>query len=164
MADLTVEDVAADFGETTPQTDKARSAPKGTGKVSGLLGNNRKTRGGPRKLVKADVDRLAGVYVIIGMALMPMRPNLGAAFGQSAENCANAWAEWAEQNDAVRRTILWLIEGGAMGAVFFAHLPIIAAAIPEDRLPPFLSMLNAQPESNGEAPNGYMPGVEFTER
>jgi hypothetical protein len=146
MAGLEVEDVAVDPGEATPDTDKARAAPKGGGKLGKVFGDNKKARGGPRKLVIADKERLTGIYVLIGMGVMPVNQKLGMAFGQQAETCAEAWFNWAEQNDAVRRTILWLIEGGAAGAVLMAHLPLIAAAIPEDRMPPFLAMFNGQSE------------------
>lgn len=149
---LDIEDVAPDAGETTPNADNAKSVPRsGKRGMLGKLGDNKKTRGGPRRLVKGDVERLAGIYMLVGMGLAPVRPNIAQAFVQQAEACADAWATWAEQNDTIRRVILWLIEGGAAGAVLMAHLPIALTMIPEDRVPPMMAALFTP---QGENPNG----------
>lgn len=146
MGEIPFEEVAPeDVKDTPPELGNAKGSPK-VSNVFGKLGVNRKsTRSGVRKLVKADIETLARTYTIVGMGLSPVLPKVGNAFVIQAEACAQSWADVADQNDNVRRAILWLIEGGAWSAVLMAHLPILIAAVPEDRLPSLL-----QPQ-NGEA-------------
>jgi len=122
-------DVAPD-----PSASSATRMPKAAQKLGGMFGDN-KQRGGPRALVKGDIDKLAGMYALMGMAVAPVKPQIGLAFTEQADACATAWFDVARENDAVRRAILWIVEGGAWGALFLAHIPIIITAIPPDALP-----------------------------
>lgn len=151
-----IEDVPFDAGEVAPQPDNARGAPRASGRI-GKLGGNKRARGGPRKLTNDDIDKLAGMYGFAALAIQPLNPKVAAAFAESADSCADAWRSLAEQNDAVRRAILWIIEGGALGAVFLAHMPILIAAIPEDKLPPMFNLFAASDSITDERidRNGY---------
>jgi hypothetical protein len=145
-ATIPIEDVPFDAGEIPPATDNGRGAPKATSKL-GKLGANKKARSGVRALTQKDGERLAGMYVAAGMGIMPFNPKVAAAFAESADQCAEAWVNLAQQNDAVRRAILWIIEGSAAGALILAHLPIIVAAIPPERMPPmFAAMFEEVPD------------------
>lgn len=130
------DDMAKEPPEVIPDPAAARREPRASKAVKGL-GTN-KQRGGPRAILKRDEEALTRYYILLGMGISPMRPQLGAALAAQAEECAKAWCDVAKENDSVRRVILWLVEGGAWGALLLAHLPIAIAAIPEqtwDRLP-----------------------------
>lgn len=150
---IPIEDVPFDSGEIPPASDNGRSAPRGASKL-GKLGSNKKTRSGVRPLTKADAERLAGVYAVAGMAIFPINEKVGNAFADSAEQCAEAWVNMAQQNDAVRRAILWIIEGGALGALFLAHLPILVAAIPPERMPPLFAAMFTEVPDDASGVNG----------
>jgi hypothetical protein len=108
----------------------------------GSLGQNKKVRSPIRKLVEADKEKIANMYVFGGMALMPVRPQAAQVMAGSADACADAWYELAQENDTVRRVLLAVIEGGVWGKVFMAHMPILAALIPQHVLPPALRNTN----------------------
>lgn len=75
------------------------------------------------------VQPLTQMYVGLGMILMPVDPVCANAVMQSAENCARTLDELAYQNDAVRRALFAITQTSAVGAVIFAHLPILAAVM-----------------------------------
>jgi hypothetical protein len=109
----------------------ARSFPK----LNTKLGTNKKLRGGPRKLVERDREKIEQLYTALAMGVMPFKPKTAQMIAQSAEDCANAWFQLADENDSVRRTLLMFIEGGAWGALFAAHMPILMSLIPDGKLP-----------------------------
>lgn len=109
------------------------------------LGNNKKRASGVRQLTKQDREKIEQLYVTGAMVSMPFKPDIAKALANAAEDCAEAWFELSKENDGVRRTILMLIEGGAWGKVFAAHLPIFLAAIPNGIMPPGLAMMMQQP-------------------
>lgn len=106
--------------------------------VFGGLGQNKKPRSGVRKLVEQDREKISNLYTFGAMALMPVRPQAGQIMALSADKCADAWYELAQENDGVRRALLAMIEGGVWGKVFMAHAPILIALIPQHVLPPTL--------------------------
>lgn len=148
------EDVPVDIGEVPPESDNARTGPRSTTKL-GKLGANKKSRSGVRPLLRADVDKLAGMYGFAAIAIAPINENVANAFAESAEPCAEAWFNMAQQNDAVRRAILWIIEGGAVGALFLAHLPILIAAIPPEKMPPMFQLFFTEVPDDASGVNGY---------
>lgn len=123
-----------DFTKSAAETPIRRHTKvKSEGKpFASTLGLNKKPRSGVRAIVEADKEKIASLYMFAGMGIMPLNMKVGEAFGTAANDCAEAWYQLAKENDAVRRVILGLIEGGAWGKVFAAHSPIIFAAIPED--------------------------------
>lgn len=98
------------------------------------LGQNKKVRSGVRALTEKDRDKIVSLYTMTGMALMPFKPKTAQAFALVADDAAKAWYDLARENDSVRRTILMLIEGGAWGALFAAHLPILLTLLPESAM------------------------------
>lgn len=124
------------FDQTIPNTGESISevSDKTKERVGGILGNlgqNKKTRSGIRPLVKADKEAITQLYVYSAMAVMQFRPTTAQAMAENAERCADAWVELASKNDAVRRAILALVEGGAWSGIFLAHAPILLTMIPE---------------------------------
>lgn len=75
------------------------------------------------------VQPLTQMYVGMGMILMPVDPVCANAVMQSAEQCAKSLDDLAYQNDAVRRALFAITQTSAVGAVIFAHLPILAAVM-----------------------------------
>lgn len=124
-----------EFGpDHTKTADTDTSKPSKERKPPFNLGANKKTRSGVRALVEKDKDKIVTLYVTVGMALMPFKPKTAQAFAQVADEAADAWYNLARENDSVRRTILMLIEGGAWGALFAAHIPIILTMLPENAM------------------------------
>lgn len=142
-----------------PATDKSEPHKK----LSDVLGNNRRRGSGVRQLTKKDLDQLRGYYVAVGFMLMPVNRRAAAAFAdeETIDRCVDAWDELAKQNDGVRRGLLMLLEGGAWGLVFSAHMPIIWACIPErtlQRLPLMFGKQDDVQESETVPPSSdWMP-------
>lgn len=126
---------SAEYGpdHTAPNPDEEpkKEAPKGK-KPFGNLGQNKKVRSGVRQLTNKDKDAITSLYTYFGMGLMPFKPAAALKVSECAEQCAEAWYDLARENDAVRRAILAIIEGGAWGKIFAAHLPILLTLIPEN--------------------------------
>lgn len=125
------------FDQTVPRTgesvsDVTEETKRRVGGMLGGLGQNRQPRSGIRPLVKADKDAITQLYVYSAMAVMQFRPLTARTMADNAERCAEAWVELAKKNDAVRRAILALIEGGAWSGVFLAHAPILLTLIPDN--------------------------------
>jgi hypothetical protein len=136
---------------TPPDPTRSRSVPPTVKKTFGKLGNNKKARGGPRALKPDDITRIEDYYHMLAFALMPFKPEVAEAITaitmlpddeghlilegpKRSRICAEAWYELAEQNDAVRRFILMLVESGAWSKLFAANAPILIAALPDDAL------------------------------
>lgn len=152
---------APDFGPDSSRMTDAPGEVKPNGKpkpkpVQEVLdklkiGENKKARTpGLRKLTDEDRDKIASWYMAGGMMVTAFRPNAGKLMALSAEDAANAWIEWADQNDSVRRWILKAVEGGSLGKILALNIPILLAlAIPEsvwksDALPPVLQLFNPE--------------------
>lgn len=83
----------------------------------------------PRAKRGAFTDNLTQIYVGLGITLMPVDPVCANAIIQSAPECARTLDELAYQNEAVRRALHALTQTSAVGAVFFAHMPILMAVV-----------------------------------
>lgn len=124
------------FADKLPPKVNQKNPPRSTKSAFASLGQNKKARSGVRKLDEKDREKIASLYVFAAMPLQAFKPKVAAAMAQSADKCADAWMELAQENDTVRRTILMLIEGGVWGKVFIAHTPILIAALPDNIMPP----------------------------
>lgn len=135
---------------------KGPEIPTKLRKVLGGMGQNKRTtptgrpsRGAPRALTEEDRIKITDLYTTVGMFLMPIKPDVSNAILDTtrvmdpdtkemvdgptrAELCADAWMELAEENDSVRRVILFYVETGAWGKMFAANMPILIAALPDD--------------------------------
>jgi hypothetical protein len=137
-------------GKARPNPRRGRP-PRSTADAFGKLGTNKKARSPVRKLSASDREKIVSLYTFGAMGLMTVRPKAATAMANSAENCADAWVELADQNDNVRRALLAIIEGGVWGKIFAAHMPILLALLPENSLPPmFRGVPDAPPEPTGE--------------
>lgn len=120
-----------------PDTDTPPPKPPPNIKRRGWrLGLNKKRASGIRALNTKDRDKLSQLYVLSAMGLMPFKPEAAKVVAKSADPCADAWIELAAENDAVRRAILAMVEGGAIMKVTAAHMPIVLALLPKKALPP----------------------------
>jgi hypothetical protein len=121
-----------------PIPDHTRSAdaptpPEEPRKRKGLgLGQNRKRASGVRQLTKSDHEKIEGIYITLGFGVMLVNQPAAQTIAEQATPCADAWVNLARENDGVRRALLFVIEGGAWGAVLVAHLPIVFALLPEE--------------------------------
>lgn len=150
--------VAEDKASALFTEPDAKASSKGFGlppiakRAASRIGDNKKARGGPRKLVEADKAKIAEWYGMLAWLMDKYKPAVAEAirertmvgfnaeaqepiFGETrAMICADAWYRLAEQNDAVRRVILFCIESGAWSALLTAHGPILLAALPDDAI------------------------------
>lgn len=159
MSEFPVEDVPEDYG---PDFSQSRDRPEEKTDREGAtklkprmkLGQNKKARSGIRKLTQEDREKIVGFYYTLSMATMPFHSEGSKAFAQSAESCADHWMKLAEQNDAVRKFLLGIMEGGAVMGLVAAHLPIAMAFVPEDslpfKLPDFTMPIDDLKQDNGE--------------
>lgn len=79
------------------------------------------------------VKPVAEFYVVLGMAVTPLKPNVGRVFAEQAQDCAEAWDKLAHENETVRRYLQGFLTVNTAGALLFAHIPIalaIAAELP----------------------------------
>jgi hypothetical protein len=146
-----VREKLAENGKLPPKQNQ-KTPPRGAQSVFKNLGQNKKPRSGVRKLDEKDREKIASLYVFAAMPLQAFKPKVAAAMAASADKCADAWMELAQENDTVRRTILMLIEGGVWGKVFIAHTPILLAALPSNFMPPMFQGvdLNSMMEDTDE--------------
>lgn len=115
------------------------------------LGANKKPRSGVRALTEKDKEKIAGLYVAAAMGTMPFKPEVAQALATAADDCADAWYDLAKENDSVRRILLLIIEGGAWGKVFAAHVPILLALLPKDAFQGLLSSWTVDSDDVGES-------------
>lgn len=129
----------------------------------GKAGTNKKLRSPVRKTKPGElVQPVAKFYGILGLGLMPVRPQTGEAVLRQSMACATAVDNLARENDSVRRVILWAIESGIWGELLVAHLPIVWTLLPEEfvenAMPEWLKALFAAPSGqNGEVPEEMIP-------
>lgn len=159
---------APDPGRTGPKV------PPGVKRVIGKMGGNKATtatgrpsRNAPRPLTPADRLTIVDAYEFIGSAMLLYKPAVGETILEvtqvrdretqelvpgptRAEICADAWMNLAEENDAVRRMILFFIESGAWGKVFAANAPILLAALPDDVLSRAMARIVPAPKPRDE--------------
>lgn len=134
----------------TAGDEKEKSSSRKPKNPFGKLGQNKQRASGVRQLVKADREKIVSLYQYFAFGLMPFKPATAEAIADSAETCADAWFELAHDNDAVRKMILALVEGGAWGKVMIAHTPILLSLVPENHpLSLFKHMNNIPDDVNG---------------
>lgn len=113
----------------------------------------------PRKPLPAvsDADLKKGVeqlYAFAGVMLMPFDQPCATVIANSAGDCANALVELSKTNEAVRRVLAGLTQGGAWGVVITAHLPIVMTVASHhfSGNPVMASVTQLHPETDDEPP------------
>lgn len=81
----------------------------------------------PRAKKGAFIEPLEALYGSLAAVLMPFDPQCANVIAMSATRCAESMDELAYQNESVRRALTALTQTSALGAVIFAHAPIIMA-------------------------------------
>lgn len=166
---------AKHFDAPEPTNSKA-SIPPGVRKAVGKIGGNRKPRSGVRKLTEEDRQKIADYYTTVAFFAMPFKQEMAeaiveeipverdpetkevTAYKTRAELCADAWYELSEQNDSVRRMLLFFVESGAWSKLFAANLPILMAALPENALSNMMERLIPRRDTEAE-PTVEMPAA-----
>lgn len=124
-------------------TDDAPAAPKRPRgrprKVPGTAAAP-ETGSGPRPKISTEVPMppkgvlaggVANAYVFAGMGVGMVRPQTGMTLAANADECGKAWETLAEQNPAVRRALLSLLQTSAWGGIIAVHIPIVMMAVQE---------------------------------
>lgn len=73
------------------------------------------------------VDPLTKLYTGAGMMLMPFDQHCAATIMQHAEPMARSLDELARTNPQVRKVLMKMIQGSAVGMVIAAHAPLVIA-------------------------------------
>lgn len=84
------------------------------------------TARGPRRSLQKP---LLNAYVMIGMSVMTMAPEVGEAIIENAEKCSVAVNRLCQDNVKVYRIVDKLLTNAATAGVLAAHMPIIMAAL-----------------------------------
>jgi hypothetical protein len=129
-----------------PRASTVNGREKPTG-----MGLNKQPSSGIRKLNKTDGEKIASMYTYVGMGVSAVNMRLAKAIATNADTCGEAWVEWGNENDKLRRRILAFLEGGAATKVFMAHAPILAAAVPPDFIAKTLARFGMTAESEEDA-------------
>jgi hypothetical protein len=109
------------------------------------LGANKKRGSGVRALTKKDRDKIANFYRALAAGMMMFRPKAAELMELSADDAADAWLRWAEENDATRRWLLTWLEGTAVMNLIVIHLPLAFAFVPDsawEKLPPVAQFMH----------------------
>lgn len=136
--------VGPDHTRAVPPTDGPKKTNPVTGAL-GKLGGQKKARSGVRKLTDDDRDKIERWYFTGAASLMMFRPKASRMLALTAEEAADTWMQWADENDSVRRWILRFMEGGTAAHVFALHLPIAFAFVPDkvwEAMPPMMHMMH----------------------
>lgn len=160
--------------QPTPDTlPKARTSrrrkPRAKPAAGSSTSSTSKPRARPATKRRTRVDITKGLttwYVTVGatisaipspQAAEPMRGTVAQVIGlnmaQNAEECAAAWAQLADENQAVREVLERVLTVSAVAAVVTAHLPILAAAgIATGVVPPQAGAIIAALMADEQAP------------
>lgn len=120
---------------------------KGRPGIFAGIGGPRRGPGRPPKMVakpkaeKADVPKLGphmrqkitDFYILVGGLVMPMDKLAGETIIEQAPLCGKAVYDYAQENAAFRRVIQGFLTTSMMGALIFAHLPIILVLLRHSR-------------------------------
>lgn len=137
-----LDDVGPDVSRTPEEPPKPQRKSRNKEKAENLLGQlgkNQPLRSGVRKLTDDDRAAIVAMYESIGSVSQPIRPTLSVAIELRKDACADAWMAVAEKNVKVRARLLAFLEGGEWTKLFFAHLPLFMAVIPESLLEKWLT-------------------------
>lgn len=96
-------------------------------RTSGTAFEAKPKREAPPKLTPGVQKQLVGIYELIGASVRPFDEFAGDTIIEQAPKCAKSVYDLAQTNDNVRRLILSMTQTSAIGAVIFAHLPIVLA-------------------------------------
>jgi hypothetical protein len=129
---------------------KHPGGPEGPKRRGLGLGANRNRGSGVRQLTKSDHDKIEGLYITLGFGVMLVNQPAAQVIAEQATPCADAWVNLARENDGIRRILLFMIEGGAWGAVFVAHLPIMFALLPKEFRETYAFLVPRIPDSPGD--------------
>lgn len=107
--------------------DTTRTTPRRV--PSGRPTKTKKTA--PQYKEGALVEPLTKAYAAFALGTMPFAPMTANQIMQRAEECAQAWDEWAKVSPTVRRLLYPLLNVSGGAKVFAAHLPIAVAVMVE---------------------------------
>lgn len=80
-------------------------------------------------------EGLAAWYAGVGLLAMPVDENIGNAFIDNAEKCAESVDKIAKKNPRIRKALNYLLTTSDYGELIFAHLPIIFAIFAYSKKP-----------------------------
>lgn len=146
-AQMSTEDIVRERVPGVNRKNPPRSARSTRKEKPSGLGLNSERSSGIPKLAKAHAEQIATLYTFAGASAAAFNMRLAKALATGADDCANAWVEWANSNDKLRRRILAMLEGGQATKVFVAHAPILLAAAPEGAMAKMLARFGFAAES-----------------
>lgn len=125
-----------------PARSSRRRKPRGTSGTATSPATKPRTRAAGKRRTRVDITKgLTSWYVTAGTAVSvipspraaePMNGTVAQVIGlnmaSNAQECAQAWAQLADENPAVREVLERVLTVSAIAAVITAHMPILAAA------------------------------------
>lgn len=156
-------DIKGEPGDRAPQTGRRRKRGRGEPKPPKPEQPTPQFREGQ---IAKGMNRL---YRKAGKMIRVMDRDIGQAFiditrkeDEEDVTVGEAWEEFARANPRIRRLLLKLIAGGAMGQLFMAHAPIFLAFLMKDAIRrhiPFNRLFEAFLDGgeDGEAPADGTP-------
>jgi hypothetical protein len=107
--------------------NRGESGSRGSG-TAGKSGRAREKRV-PRTPKGGLKKALEELYTQIGMGVMMMDPHCGMVIIENAPKCAEALNNMADQNQALKRILLRIVETSLIGELMMAHAPIVMAVM-----------------------------------
>src|ERR1035441_2739000 len=89
------------------------------------------------------------LYQRAGKLIRAWDRDIGQTVIDCAEDCGSAWDDLAKVNPRIRRALMKMIKGGAMGQILMAHAPIGMAIIMKDGIRerlPLMKLFNSMAE------------------
>lgn len=170
-AEASGDDDPAGRAPPAPTEDRAPEAPKRKSFISRRDKRAQKAQAPLPPWKEGGIARgMNKLYRRAGKFIRPFDPELGAAFIEVTKKedeedvtVGEAWEELARVNPRVRRALVRMLEGGAYGQLFMAHLPIAIALISKDsvrRHIPFMRIIEsmAEPDEETAPGEGGLPG------
>lgn len=77
------------------------------------------------------VKPIEQMYGMLAMAAMMKAPNTAAVIMKQAHDCAVAWDQLAQKNEAIRRMLMAITQTSDWGLIVVAHMPILFTAMNE---------------------------------
>lgn len=99
-------------------------------------------------------ETLESYYLGASIALMPVLPATAMVVGANASKCAEVWVDYAKASPAAHKMISKMLTGIGIGTVLAAHLPIVMAAMSEQKIPRdqrMMAVMLAQQETSDAA-------------
>lgn len=135
------------FADTKPAQPVPGKRPRGRPRKDGTpVGSPRVTPGdgtsNRASVTKTEVpmpkpgviaEGVSGIYGFAAMALMGPRPQTATALMANAAEIGKAWEVAAENNPAIRKMLMTMMQTSTIGVLVAVHIPVVMVAAEESK-------------------------------